>query len=236
MVKRRVNKFIFEGTTAVDVEVQDPNGVVMIKPTREIIITPGAINSPKLLMLSGIGLQEHLEELGIPVYADLPVGQYLEDHLIVPVFATILDVPMPPYNLMRDAFCTIGTLLNNIELANFIGFLTLKEKLISLTFFEKFGIIEEFASQLRDANQLHSLLLFLPTLLHPVSRREMFLQNLDLKRRPRLFPHDFEEGDDAQVVIDSIYYVQLRLLQVICFEYESDEYWRCYCTHLAGTI
>ncbi|XP_065157060.1 uncharacterized GMC-type oxidoreductase Mb1310-like [Atheta coriaria] len=243
MVKRRVNKIIIEGTTAVGVEVQDPKGVVVIKPKREIIITAGAINSPKLLMLSGIGPQDHLKELGIPVYADLPVGKYLEDHLIVPVIATIFDVPMPPYNIMRDAFCATGTLLNNIELANFIGFFNTKGKrdkpdiefihfefltqdpTFLEAFFEKFGIIED---------------------------GEMFLQDLDPKTPPRLFPHYFDEGDDAQVVIDSINQIVKPLLSTTpfiasdlfrfeipeCdeFEYESDKYWRCYFTYLAGTI
>ena len=48
---------------------------------REVIVCGGAINSPQLLMLSGIGPADHLQSLGIPVVADLPgVGQNLQDH------------------------------------------------------------------------------------------------------------------------------------------------------------
>lgn len=48
---------------------------------KDIVVSAGAINSPKLLMLSGIGPKEHLEELHIPVVVDLHVGYNLHDHV-----------------------------------------------------------------------------------------------------------------------------------------------------------
>ncbi|XP_054708986.1 glucose dehydrogenase [FAD, quinone]-like [Uloborus diversus] len=52
-----------------------------VRVRKEVIVSGGTINSPQLLMLSGIGPRKHLEELNIPVIADLPVGDNLQDHV-----------------------------------------------------------------------------------------------------------------------------------------------------------
>ena len=62
---------------------------------REVILSGGTINSPQLLMLSGVGPREHLESLGIPVLHDLPgVGENLRDHpAAFMLFSTNLEDP-----------------------------------------------------------------------------------------------------------------------------------------------
>ena len=49
-------------------------------PLKEVVLSAGAINSPQILLLSGIGPKWHLDELEIPVRADLSVGENLQDH------------------------------------------------------------------------------------------------------------------------------------------------------------
>ncbi|XP_018311861.1 glucose dehydrogenase [FAD, quinone] [Mycetomoellerius zeteki] len=53
----------------------------IVRCRREVVLSAGAINSPQLLMLSGIGPSEHLTEFGIPVISDLRVGDNLQDHV-----------------------------------------------------------------------------------------------------------------------------------------------------------
>ena len=75
-----VQKIVIEEGKATGVEAESDGETFTIEAS-EIILCGGAINSPQLLMLSGIGPRRHLEELGIPVWNDLPgVGQNLRDH------------------------------------------------------------------------------------------------------------------------------------------------------------
>ena len=72
---------VIEDGRAVGVEVERRGRVEVIRARREVILAASAINSPKLLMLSGIGPGAHLTEHGITVLADRPgVGQNLQDH------------------------------------------------------------------------------------------------------------------------------------------------------------
>ncbi|ODM86534.1 hypothetical protein Ocin01_20148, partial [Orchesella cincta] len=64
-----------------------------VRARREIIISAGAIDSPKLLMLSGIGPKQHLESLGIECQINLPVGKNLMDHIMIIFGPFIVDTP-----------------------------------------------------------------------------------------------------------------------------------------------
>ena len=79
----QVERVTFDGTTATGIGYRR-GGVAETAAAREVILSGGAINSPQLLMLSGVGPAEHLRAMGIAVVADAPdVGGNLQDHLDV---------------------------------------------------------------------------------------------------------------------------------------------------------
>ncbi|RCJ19609.1 choline dehydrogenase [Nostoc minutum NIES-26] len=81
-----VTRLLFEGTRTIGVEYLHQGTIHQTFVNQEVILCAGALDSPKLLMLSGIGNAEYLRELDIPVVVDLPgVGQNLQDHLQVAV-------------------------------------------------------------------------------------------------------------------------------------------------------
>lgn len=78
----QVTEIRFDGDRAKGVSYTQDNDTHNVDATEEVILSAGAVNSPQLLMLSGIGPADHLEENDIEVVADLPgVGQNLQDHL-----------------------------------------------------------------------------------------------------------------------------------------------------------
>lgn len=84
-------KVIFdENKIAVGVEIKLPDGnIVNIKASKEVILSAGALSSPQLLMLSGVGPKEHLKEFNLDVVIDSPnVGENLQDHMTVPILLT----------------------------------------------------------------------------------------------------------------------------------------------------
>jgi choline dehydrogenase len=77
-----VTRLLFEGTRAVGVEYLHEGTLHQVRVNQEVILSAGAFDSPKLLMLSGVGDAESLHTIGIPVVVDLPgVGQNLQDHI-----------------------------------------------------------------------------------------------------------------------------------------------------------
>ena len=81
MTNATATRIDFEGKRATGVCFMRDGVAEEVSARREVILSGGTINSPQLLMLSGIGPAEHLQSLGIPVLADLPgVGQNLQDH------------------------------------------------------------------------------------------------------------------------------------------------------------
>jgi len=78
----QVTRIVFEGARAVGVIFRREGRDVEARATREVILSAGALQSPQLLQLSGVGAGGLLQDMGVPVLRDLPgVGENLQDHL-----------------------------------------------------------------------------------------------------------------------------------------------------------
>lgn len=84
-----VHKVTMEGNVASGVEFSIKGGETAIaKARKEVVISSGTFGSPKLLLLSGIGPKEHLDDMGIKVNVELPVGENFHDHQHMSINAT----------------------------------------------------------------------------------------------------------------------------------------------------
>ena len=92
-----VRRILFEGNKAVGVEAES-GGEVFTVDAEQIVLSAGAIASPQILMLSGVGPADHLRGHGIPVVKDSPgVGQNLRDHPLVALRVSVKpDFPLDP--------------------------------------------------------------------------------------------------------------------------------------------
>ena len=82
LVNGFARRVVIENQRATGVEIEARKQIQVVKAKREVVVAASAINSPKLLMLSGIGPAEQLKKHGIAVVADRPgVGQNLQDHM-----------------------------------------------------------------------------------------------------------------------------------------------------------
>jgi choline dehydrogenase len=124
LTNAHAHRVLFEGTRACGVLVQRAGVIERITARREVLLSAGALQSPQLLMLSGIGPGAHLQSHGVKTLVDLPgVGQNLQDHLDVMVVhegkrwrstgLTPLTVLKGPWELARLAMRGAGMFTSN---------------------------------------------------------------------------------------------------------------------------
>ena len=112
-----VRRVLFEDGKAVGVEAESGGEIFTVAADR-VVLSAGALRSPQLLMLSGIGPRKHLEEMGIPVLRDVPgVGQSLFNHLSVHINFKVKDGVELPADLDAPHYRLIFTAPDS-ELAN----------------------------------------------------------------------------------------------------------------------
>lgn len=102
------SRLLFDGKRCIGVEYSQNGETKTAQASREVIVCAGAIESPRLLLLSGIGNPDQLKEFSIPVVADLPgVGENFHNHVLCGVINEAAQpVPPPHQNLSESAlFC-----------------------------------------------------------------------------------------------------------------------------------
>lgn len=98
-----------KGVYVVDTDQYKTGDAIFVSARREVILSAGAIDSPKILLLSGIGPADHLKEVNIPVVNDLPVGQNLQDHIMV---SKGYHTDLPPTSSLSFTKTNVETLQN----------------------------------------------------------------------------------------------------------------------------
>jgi len=192
-----VTRVIFDGKRAVGVEFEQLGARRVARARREVVLCGGAINSPQLLMLSGIGAGDQLAEHGIDVVADAPdVGANLLDHLVVPIG---FDVPSDtlftaekPLELLNYFVRRRGMLTSNVGEA--YGFAKSRQDLEHPDLELIFAPAPYFEEGLGDPYDRHAVVMG-PILLKPESRGVITLRSADPKDKPIIDPRYL--SDDA---------------------------------------
>ncbi|XP_053671517.1 glucose dehydrogenase [FAD, quinone]-like [Anopheles nili] len=246
-VKDRPNLHIIKHAVVVNVE-RDPsserfkyvnfmidNKMLKVAHARkEIILSAGAINTPHILQRSGIGPKSLLEKVNIPLVANLPVGENLQDHLFVPVLFKLHKSTAENYNIEQELAKNLFQYIMNRSgplaghgVTNVIGFVnTLKpsdpfpdieyhffqfEKGSgkSVLFSEKVGYNEEISQSMLEAATEADVVMGIVVLLNPKSKGRVTLAIEDFNEfnPPRIESGYLEHGDDIATVLRGIRYL-----------------------------
>ncbi|KAF5286199.1 hypothetical protein FQA39_LY16369 [Lamprigera yunnana] len=214
---------------AYGVEVVINEKVFVINARKEIVLSAGAINSPQLLMLSGVGPKRHLMKMDIPVIKHLKVGSNLMDHAAAGAIIFLVD---KPYTLLINESVEQNNLINFFTKhrgpltcpggSEIITFHDLKDPknpdgypdiellfqggsiLSDPTLKESFGIAEEIYKRMFEHSLFRHSFMVLPLLLLPKSKGRLILESKNYLKKPLLFPNYFADKIDMDTLIDGI--------------------------------
>ncbi|TYL51375.1 choline dehydrogenase [Nocardioides sp. BGMRC 2183] len=205
-------RIVIENGRATGVEVidQGKGGGTrrMIRAAKEVIVSGGFINSPQLLMLSGIGPADHLASLGIDCVADLPVGENLHDHLFHPMSFHVPSVEFrgSPWTffkgVVRDR--TIGGSFLDNSVFESVGFVR-SSLATNVPDIQLHALPWTYPSPNQDEPVRHmpdprpGLTVF-STLIYPKSRGNIRLASADPLAAPLIDYGYFTNPDDAEVL------------------------------------
>ncbi len=199
-------KVLVEGKRAVGVAYLRGGAREEARANREVILCGGAVNSPQLLLLSGIGPADHLKALGIEVVADLPgVGQNLQDHLATGVMyhctqPITLASAEKLGNILNFLLFKKGPLTSNV--AESAAFLKTRPDLmvpdIELIFAPSFFLEHGFANPPGHGFTIGVVLL------HPESKGSLTLRSTNPTDPPVIQPNYLASENDVKVMVEGL--------------------------------
>jgi choline dehydrogenase len=201
---------ILEGGRAVGVRYRKGSRSHDVRASREVVLSAGAVGTPHLLMLSGVGDAAHLEKFGIRVAVDSKgVGQNLQDHFFSGTSYAALGSSAPNISPLR-------------ALSWLAQFALTKRGPLASNWAEGGAFVRTSPSEPRPNLQFHflpsgpahpntdrenyapsgSAFSVLPTLLYPKSRGELRLASADPSAAPRIDPRYLSERADVDLLLD----------------------------------
>jgi choline dehydrogenase len=223
--------------TAIGVEFVSNNKTYRAFVRKEVIISGGAINSPQLLMLSGIGPKKHLKDQKIPLMKDLPVGENLMDHvalgsLTIMINASIslktrrvLKNPVNLYNFIRknngpytipggaEALALID--LDQPEFSD--GYPNLELLLVSGLYSDNaythtlFGLKTDIYNEVYKPTEKTDGFVIFPMIMRPKSKGRIWLRDANPFHYPLIDPNYFANENDLDVAVAGVRIVQKML-------------------------
>ncbi|WP_339805183.1 GMC family oxidoreductase N-terminal domain-containing protein [uncultured Marinobacter sp.] len=220
-----VHNLIIEDGQATGVRFESGGEVHEAHASREVILSAGAIGSPQILMLSGIGASDDLKALGISVVKDLPgVGQNLQDHAMVPVAyectqpVTLIGAETPE---QAELFAEgMGLLTSNIGEAG--GFLQLDPEAEAPEL--QFHFAPNYFVADGAGNPPGHGFTLMPGIVGTKSVGSLRLTSADPRAKPAIDPAILKDNHDLEVMVEGIKIARNVLNAPAMAEYRGAEY------------
>ena len=225
----RVDRILIEAGRAIGVEYVSNGQLVREKGCKEVILSAGAVQSPRLLLLSGIGATEELARHGIEAVQDLPgVGANLQDHI---------EFPAVSYCTGNYGYYGQDSFTNTLK--NGLQYLLFKSGPVTSNVTEACAFVNVDAPQERPNIQMHFVpIVFLdldqdhvksagatinPCVLRPQSRGEIRLRSADPGAALWIDPKYFQHAEDRRVAVAGLKKAREILAQPALRTYTSEE-------------
>ncbi|KAJ8720398.1 hypothetical protein PYW07_012441 [Mythimna separata] len=251
-------KILIKDNVATGVQVETSSGDTLeLFANKEVIVSAGAIHTPQLLMLSGIGPKSHLEEKGISVIADLPVGENFMDHTgVVLLFQMESDTSaapaVNPYQFPVPTTTLYAALDSSQTYPDYQSINLLfphdAGALLQLSA-NSFKYSNDVSNKFAEANVGRKVLLAVLNLMMPKSRGKVLLASNDPTVEPLVYTGTYTNEDDLDLMTDSLMdftkvlntknFIERNATLVdtgLCPGLSGREYWECYALAMSATM